>query len=164
MTTTPYLDLATYKGLSLLRSAEIDRVDAEEPAFFAATFTAESAFIDSRLAKRYAAPFITPYPIAVQRWLARIVDGVAVFKAGFKPEDPTALKIDEREKDARAELKEAADSKDGLFDLPLRADTNDSGIAAPRPLGYSEHSPYVAFDVQADLARCEDANGVGTGD
>lgn len=164
MATTSYLDLTGYSGRSLLPEATITRIDSENPSFFAAVLVDESAYINSRLAKRYAAPFVLPYPEAVQRWLARIVDGLAVFKSGFVPNDASALKIDEREKEARAELLEAANAVDGLFDLPLRADTADSGITKGAPLGYAEASPFVGYDRQYNAARDEDANQTGSGD
>jgi hypothetical protein len=58
--------------------------------------------------------------------------------------------------DALAWLKEAADAKDGLIDLPLRADTTASGISRGGPLAYTETSPYAWTDVQAETGRSED--------
>jgi len=56
---------------------------------------------------------------------------------------------------AVAELKEAADSKDGLFDLPLRADTTATGVSKGGPRGYSEASPYTNLDRQRARRRNE---------
>lgn len=164
MATTPYLDLAGFKGLSLLPEAKIDRVHAENPSFFAATLVERSAHINSRLAKRYAAPFAAPYPEVVLGWLTRLVDRRSLKKAGYDPEDLSAKEIIADEETALAEIKEAADSEKGLFDLPLRADTTASGISKGAPLGYSESSPYVGFDRQRSTGREEDRQGTGTGD
>lgn len=162
MATTPYLDLAGYKLLSLLPGGTIDRVESETPGYFAENLLAESADIDSRLSKRYAAPFVSPYPKAVQRWLARKIDGIAVFKSGFKPTDESALKIDEREKAADLEIDKAADAEKGLYELPLRADTDANGVVKGAPLAYTETSPYVGRDQRGMRGRREDCNRRGT--
>ncbi len=53
-------------------------------------------------------------------------------------------------------MKEAADSAEGLFELPLRADLETSGVSKGGPLGYTEASPYRWTDRQADDGRNED--------
>jgi hypothetical protein len=50
------------------------------------------------------------------------------------------------------ELKEAADAKEGLYDLPLRADTTTSGISKPTVLTQSDPTPYVGILTQAQRA------------
>lgn len=159
---TAYLDLAAYKLLSLLPSGTLDRVETETPGYFAENLESESADIESRLAKRYATPFATPYPKAVRRWLARKVDGLAVFKAGFKPTDESALQIIDREKAADVEIDKAADAEKGLYELPLRADTTANGVVKGAPLAYTETSPYVGRDQRGMRGRREDCNRRGT--
>jgi hypothetical protein len=49
------------------------------------------------------------------------------------------------------ELKEAADSKDGLLELPSRnTDVLGSAVNIAGPLGYSEQSPYTWTDRQRE--------------
>lgn len=164
MATTPYLDLAGYKALSRLPAATIDRVETETTGSIAAILVERSAHINARLTKVYACPFASPYPEIVQGWLARLADAEIVEKAGFQPTDDSALKIEARADVALAEIKEAANAKDGLFDLPLRADTTASGISKNEPLGYGETSPYVGNSRQFDRAIDEDAARTGSGD
>lgn len=164
MSTTPYLDATGYKALALMPAATIDDVEALSPGWLAATLAERSRYIDSLLGKRYATPFSSPYPEVVCGWLARLMDRRVLRKRGYVPADVSATEIIDDEKEALAQIKEAADSEKGMYELPLRADTTGSGISKPQPLGYSEASPYVAFDIQAENARNEDANGFGTGD
>ena len=43
--------------------------------------------------------------------------------------------------------------------LAFMSEIKASGI---EPLSYSEQSPYVAFDIQAEIARAEDGRGYGS--
>lgn len=159
---TSYLTLADFRAFSLMPSTDVDELEARAPGFIAKQCEVATADIDSRLRKRYAAPFGSPCPVKVQAWCARIVTRVAYLKRGVDPTDPQFAAYVADADTAMAEIKEAADAQFGLFDLPLRQDTKATGLTAPRPLGYSEASPYVWTDVQASAAHDEDANGEGT--
>jgi phage gp36-like protein len=158
-----YLTIATFKAASVMPDEDIDALDARYPSFLDEQLENESAWIDARLRKRYAAPFESPYPKAVVRWLAAMVTDRAYKKRGVDPNDLQAADLVQDAKDAKAEILEAANSETGLFDLPLRADTTGSGISKGGPLAYSEQSPYVWTDQQVEVARDEDSNGSGTG-
>lgn len=124
------------------------------------------AHIESRLRKRYDIPFSQPFPEAACRWLAKITTLSCYEKRGFNPgSEQDKEGIIASATTAEAEISEAADAKDGLFELPLREETPDvSGVTKGFPLGYSEASPYVAFDRQLDAAINEDVNRTGSGD
>lgn len=102
-----------------------------------------------------------PVPEAVLGWITAMVTVTAYDKRGRNPQDPaivSALALRDR---ALEELKEAADSKDGLFDLPASEDT-DSAVTTGGPLGYTETSPYVWADQQRHVGRIEDRQGRGS--
>ena len=63
---------------------------------------------------------------------------------------------------ARAEIKEAADSKEGLFDLPTNDAAGDSAIVKAGPRWYSESSPFVSADQQERHGLREDCHGRGS--
>jgi hypothetical protein len=133
------------------------------PGYVEARLAANSAWLDARLLKRYVVPFSAPYPEIVLSWLERLTTRDCYLRRGFtlgSAQDQTIL---DRAKDAEAEIKEAADSKDGLFDLPVN-DTNHgaSGVAYGGPLGYSETSPYVWTDEQRTNGISDDNQGVGS--
>lgn len=160
-----YLTLDEFKTRSTMPSENVDRIETASAGFTLAQIESVSRLdIDSRLRKRYAAPFSDPYPEAVKTWCARIVTMLCWERLGYDPTDESMDRAVKAHDAAKAEIKEAADSTDGLFDLPLRADTTATGISKGGPLGYSEQSPYVWFDVQVDAARDEDSNRRGTGD
>lgn len=157
-----YLDIDGFKELTTMPSEAVDELESVAPGFLNAQLAAWSAWLDSRLSKRYAAPFGSPYPIAVRVWLARIVTPRAFQRRGVDANDQQYIDIRDDAKAAEAEVLEAANSDTGLFDLPLRSNTSASGISRGGPFGYSESSPYVWTDVQRRDGRNEDRGGGGS--
>lgn len=155
-----YLTPAEFAELSTMPASDIEQIEGVVPGWLGRQLASESAFIDSRLRKRYDAPFDLPAPISVQRWLAKIVTKSAYLKRGVDPTDAQFDEIKNDAIDAMKEIAEAANAVDGLFDLPLR--TGASGIRAPSTYAYSEASPYAAFDAQRDYGRDEDLARRGT--
>jgi hypothetical protein len=159
---TAYLDLPGFKLLSILPSEFIDELEATQPGWIANQLLSWSASIDAKLRKRYAAPFVLPYPITVQAWLARIVTLKVALRRGIDPNDAQFQEYKNDADTAIAELAAAGDSVETGYDIPLREDTVQTGIAKGGSLGYSEASPYVWASVQAERGRNEDENGRGT--
>jgi phage gp36-like protein len=158
-----YLTAANFKTRSLLPPEYVDAVEAVQAGFTDAQLESCSKLdIDARLTKRYAVPFETPVPEAVLSWLTRIVTHRVCLRRGVDPTDQQAADIKADHDEAKAEIKEAADSNESLFELPLRADTTASGISKGAPRSYSEQSPYVWMDGQACTGREEDRAGRGT--
>lgn len=158
-----YLTLAEFKTRALLPPEYVDDVESAHAGFTTAQLESCSKLdIDARLAKRYATPFTAPYPEAIQAWLARIVTHRVFLRRGVDPTDQQAVDVKTDHDDAKKEILEAANSNEGLYDLPLRADTTASGISRGGPRGYSEQSPYVWMDGQSCVGRQEDSNGRGS--
>jgi hypothetical protein len=118
--------------------------------------------MDARLRKRYAVPFASPVPPAVQGWLTDIVGLNVLLRRGTDPSDAQFQEFKAKHDTAMAEVREAADSVEGLFDLPLRDDTPATGITKRPPRGYSETSPYVFTDRMRRTGRDEDERGSGS--
>lgn len=160
---TAYLTLQQFTGLTVMPSSHVAQVETDAPGFLAAQLEAESRFIDSRLGKRYAAPFKGPtFPNVLGRWLVMLVTPIAYNKLGVFPSDQQSEQIESRRQQAIDELKEAADSEIGLFDLPLADTQPGSAIVYGASRVYSEQSPYVQNDRQRRTGRDEDRNGDGT--
>jgi hypothetical protein len=153
--TTPYHDLASFKGATLAPASYVDAIEAIEPGWTLGRLVAWSAWINSRLTKRYAAPFAAPYPETVTGWLERLVSWEVYLKRGLDATDQQIDRIEARHNAAQAEVREASSAVDNLFELPLRADTTAGGITKGAPLGYSEVSPYTFSGVQRELAKDE---------
>lgn len=154
-----YLTLAEFKTRTLMPASSVDAIELVSAGWILIQLDEASAWIDSRLRKRYAAPFESPYPVAVLSWLTRIVTVRCFLKHGVPPTDEQFQAIQKDADDARAEVLEAANGDDGLFDLPLRSDTTSTGVSKGGPLGYSERSPYVSGDIKRRVGRQEDSNG-----
>ena len=140
---------------------DVDYVEQFAPGFTLTRITIWTSYINARLRKRYGnagegsvVPFATP-PESVLGWLTALVTLDVLRKRGLNPADPAAEMYAKDVERAMAELKEAADSKDGLFDLPA-VDDGDSAVTTGGPLGYSETSPYVWADIERNIGRNED--------
>ncbi len=154
----------TFKARTIMPGADVDQLETVEAGWLAQTLTDTWDWILARLGKRYNRAAIdgSPPPIAV-RWLAVIVTRLAYAKRGFNPtSEEDKESIIGAAVEAKAEIKEAADSKEGLFELPLASAPNASAVSRGGPLGYSEQSPYVWQDAQVAAARNEDQNGSGS--
>jgi hypothetical protein len=104
----------------------------------------------------------TPVPEIALGWLVALLDVDVWQRRGANPQDPTiASAILERDT-ALAEIKEAADSNEGLFELPTNDVVGDSAVVRATPLSYTEASPFVAADRQEREAYHEDRCGSGT--
>lgn len=156
--TVAYLSLAEFRAATLMPGSFVDELEAAEPGFIDGRLYLQSAKIDSRLAKRYDAPFKQPHPVVVLEWCVALVTHECWLKRGIAATDQQAESYQKRHDTALEELLQAADSETGLFELPLRADTDAVGIRRGFPQGYSEQSPYVWASKQARIGREEDSN------
>lgn len=160
------ISVAQFKTRTIMPQADVDQLESVEPGFLLAALNDRWSWITSRLRKRYdVSAMQADPPETALRWLTDMVTLKAYQKRGFNPTgEADKIAIVDPAKDAETEVKEAADSKDGLFELPLLAaqNTTGSGVTRGGPLGYSETSPYVWTDVQADVGRLEDPTRRGT--
>jgi hypothetical protein len=152
-----YLTPSTFRDLSLLPPSYVDTIELMHPGWLGRQLSRWSSWIDARLAKRYAVPFdVDSPPFIVEEWLNRIVTHRCYLKRGVDPTDSQVDDIKQDAEKAMAEIAEAAEKKDGLFELPRRQDLPDSeGISRGAPLGYSEQSPYTSSELQRDAANDE---------
>lgn len=157
-----YIDVDRFSLLSTMPKAWIVEVEVQAPGWILAQLEAWSRTIDARLRKRYKVPFADPAPDVVQLWLARIVTKYTYLRRGVRASDEEVQTIFEDADNALKEIQEAADSKDGLYDLPLLDAQDPSGISKGGPLASSQQSPYVWTDEQACIGRQEDMNGRGS--
>lgn len=131
---------------------DVIRLDQDRPGFLDGALEDALSEIYSRLRKRYRTP-MNPLPGIVKKWRAKLVTPQAYAARGVNPEDPTVKAMDEEADRAREQMKEAADAKDGLYDLPLLDNADATAIDKGGPLGYSEPSPYDSQDRQAEAIR-----------
>lgn len=148
-----YGTVDTVRDFGVMLPEDVDALDRRYPGLVLRRLEMASAHIDARLPKRYATPFETPYPHKVIEWGAVITSYRMLLDIqGVNPESSQHVSAKERYDETIAEIREAADAKDGLFELPLRQEDprGASAINAGGPLGYSEASPYSWMDVQRD--------------
>jgi hypothetical protein len=160
---TAYLTVTDFKTGSNMPDEDVDFLETAYPGYLDKRLLRVSATINALLKRLYAVPFEAPVPEIVLGWVTDIVTYDAYMKRGYNPgsQQDGQIKLDRDL--AIAQIKEAGDSDEGLFDLPLRATAPEaSGRTKSGPFGYSEQSPYVAFDVQVDAARNEDRARRGT--
>lgn len=103
----------------------------------------------------------TAVPEVLLRWLSIMVYWEIRGLLGFKPNDPTAVKLEAAHERCEGFLREVADGVAGLFDIPTSAD-GDSARTTARVNGYSEQSPYTSMSRQGIQGSTEDNSGVGS--
>jgi hypothetical protein len=132
--------------------------------FIDARLIAQTSYIYSRLRARYEVPFdpTQPYIETPHRWLEALVQRDCYRKRGGNPGAALDGDILANALAAEADLKEAADAKDGLFQLPLLNNENGQGVSKGNVRVYSEASPYVSTDIEACIGRLEDRQGYGS--
>jgi hypothetical protein len=120
--------------------------------FIRSRLVTETSKLYTRLGKRYTVPFTAPYPEVVRGWIADLVTPMVYRRKGIDSSDEQITSADALAEKADGEIKEAADSQEGLFDLPLRQDSTESGLSpvVGGPLSYSEPDAYTWTDVQRD--------------
>lgn len=145
-----YLTFAEYKARSRVRDSIIDRAGSAKVEAFLAE---RSSKIRARLVKRYAVDFQDPGapPDVLLGWLGALVDRDVQEYVGGVPEGREDEWIVKRADQAEAEIKEAADSETGLFELPLR-NTDPLGSSAINKgapivveLGLTVHDVYTTL-------------------
>jgi hypothetical protein len=150
---TPYLDLAGFTLRTVMPPGDVQLVEMKAPGYVAARLVIAQSKLDSRLRKRYAIPFATPIPEIVLGWLTALVTPDVYRKRGVDPQDPQIASVEKDRDEAVAEIKEAADSQDGLFDLPLNEAMQTSAITSGGPMGSSQVSPYEWIDIEAEARQ-----------
>lgn len=155
-----YLTETEFRLLTMLPVNVLDEVPA---GWVTEQLSKVSSRMDARFAKRYAAPFVVPYPTVVQEWLAHIVSWRCYLKRGVNSLDADAAEYKAQHDQALKEIEEAANAQSGLFELPLRQDLpSGSGVSRGMPRVYSEQSPYAWSDQQRGTGVNEDLQGGGT--
>jgi hypothetical protein len=160
---TGYLGVDGFGMRTIMPTEMVARLENKSPGWLQTKLNAKSAWINAKLWKRYAVPFVSPYPEIILDWLAALVTPEAYAKIGFNPSsEQDKSSILEPADQARDEIDEAADAEKGKFELPLRQDTTAPGISRGAPFVYSEQSPYVWADRQSLAARGEDGRRNGS--
>ena len=153
------MTVAEFRARTIMPQGDVDALEDGEPGFLQTILDDWSNEIDARLRKRYATPFVAPIPPTILRWLTKLATRDAYGKRGYDPSNKSDVEaIQAAAERCEVELKEAADAKDGLFDLPLREDRTGSGVGRGGPLAYTESSPYRWQDIQKRAASREDSN------
>jgi hypothetical protein len=152
-----YLTVNKFVSISIMPPEYADAIEQMHPGWLALQLERWSAWLDAKLAKRYATPFASDSPpLVVEEWLARIITHRCYLKRGCDPTDSEMAAIVEDAKDARAEVDEAASSPSNKFELPLRADApGGQGVVRGAPLLYAEQSPYTWTELQHDGSEGE---------
>jgi hypothetical protein len=159
---TSYLTDDEFKLRTLLPSTVVDGIESKTPGWLRAQIIGVSARVEARLGKRYPVWVAPDYPEALKQWVVDIVSANAWLKRGMSQTDDAFAEFKNRHDQAYDEIKEAANSDTGLFDLQRTVDgAQSSAIEYGGSHCYSEQSPYAALDRQARIGRGEDRGGNG---
>lgn len=152
------LSVGEFRVLTIMPGDAVDELETRRPDFLVGQLNRYWNWLQAVLRKRYdVKAMAADPPETVLGWLVDLVTKEAYDARGYDPSgksDEDAIKG--RAERARAEIKEAADSQNGLFELPLLATLETDGVSKGGPLASSEQSPYVWADTQRELGRGED--------
>jgi hypothetical protein len=160
-----WLPIASYKSITLIPVSEINGIELLEPGWTDARSALCQAWITDKLRKRYGAYADADVPSTVKRWMVAMLDRDVYTKRGRNPQDPAMTDVNREAEEALAQLDLAANSQQGLIELPIVQGTDVSGVNHGGPIFYSEASPFVSADRQqrAAATECgEDERGDGT--
>lgn len=146
---TPYLTFETWKARSRWSSPDCDDIYAREQDKVDNALADTTEWVNARLRKRYDEAQL-PTNRTILGWCRDIVDFEVFLIRGGNPSSMQDGLYKEKHDAAKAEIAEAANSQTGLFDLPARQDSTETGISRGGPLAYSEASPYTWMDRQAE--------------
>lgn len=171
--TDAYVDLDFVKAVGSMPAADIDILETAFPGTFDAIAGTVTRMFDAKLTKRYSTPFgldslgafdIDRVPDVIKLNVCDVVIYYLWRKRGFNPgsaQDEDAI-IGARDR-AITWLQEAADSQNGLIELPLRdTGVDQNAVVKAAPLSYTETSPFVWADRQREIGSGEDSNGRGS--
>lgn len=145
-----YVDLPYVKAVGSMPAADVDAVVAMFPSTFDEIAKSISAIFFASLHKQYSV-FEAPYPEALRWHVAKVVVAELWKKRGYNAGHALDEEIDKDADKAWAWMREAANAKDGLVELPRRADlAGTAGSDRGGPLAQSEASPYEWIDDQAE--------------
>lgn len=159
------VSVAQFMVRTIMPQDDVTQLESSEPGFVQACLDDNWDLITSRLRKRYdVAKMQADPPRVALKWLVKLTTRDCYDKRGNNPSSLSDEKaIYGAAERAELDLKEAADSQTGLYDLPLLASSSSSGVTKGGPLGYTETSPYVWTSRQACQGRREDGSGRGGG-
>lgn len=141
------VSLALYRDRTTIALDNLDFLIATYPGHAERRIAINESRLNARLSKRYAVPFGDPAPEIYIGWVVALTDLDLKLKLGFDPSAQQDALTADAAKAALEDVKEAADSNEGLFDLPLRQDAQGaSGITRGGPRAYSDVSPYAWMD------------------
>lgn len=154
-----YLDFTGFKERTIAPASLVDGVHLPVGPLRVAWVTfverqlvTETSRINARLRKRYAVPFGDPAPEIVCDWLTARVTPKLYMRRGWDSSDEQADDVKAAAAVALEEMKEAADSETGLYDLPPLNTSTETGVNQGGPFVYSEATPYEWLDVQREEA------------
>lgn len=128
------------------------------PNFAEMKIESNSEWIEDLLRKRYdVAAIAARPPRIVKEWCEARTTRDCYVRRGVNPGSGQDKELFDRAERAETQVREAADAKDGLFELPLISGQDPDAVVKGAPLGYSEESPYRWTDIEACAGRAEDA-------
>lgn len=149
-----YLTANEFKALAIISAGKVENLP---PGWLEGQLLHFSQHIDDRLRKRYATPFSDPAPLIVKMWLTQLVTVRCYLKGGIDATDEQFVAVKDDARLADEQITAATNAKDGLYELPLRADLAGSGVTRGGPKVYTQNSPYAARDDHDEWAREDDA-------
>jgi hypothetical protein len=159
-TAPPLYSYSDFIQRTAMPADDVAIVQAKTPGKVESLIAQHQAWMYARLSKRYQTPLPVPVIEIALLWLTWMVTPDVYRARGATPgQDPQVDRFDKLADQARQEIREAADSKEGLFELPLLDTGAATAVTKGGPLAYSEQSPYAWADHQAEALQSGQSSG-----
>lgn len=140
-----YATLQQIRRLGVMRPSDIDRIEAQEPGITMERAATVESLLNSKLQKRYRAPFDTVAPpLSLTKYVAVTTTYELLMDVrGLNPSSDQKDAAEKALERVEAWLTNAVDGEKGDAELrALESGLGSAAVNAGGPIGYSEPDPY----------------------
>ena len=158
-----------FRQLSLIPREWVDDIAAKYPpeagqkTWLLQQLELQASEVLAQLDTRYnTSRLASPYPMIIKKWISALVAADLVLLLWFQSNSSDVERYESRAQLARDQIKDAVNSKEGMWQLPLKEGDSTSKAQRSAVRYSSTTSPFLDMRVQRDRGKQEDNSGSPT--